>query len=93
MVNSPNERVDVIVRFTHSIPQRQSNADIYKIRWGEKEYKVVQFGLHHLEKRGKILFHIFSVCTTTLNFKLSFNTKTLVWRLEGVSDATRYQSS
>ena len=87
-----NERVDVIARFTAFTPQRQSNTDIYKIRWQNREYKVVKFGLHHLETRGKILFHIFSICTPTLNFKLSLNTKTLVWKLEGVSDATRFQS-
>ncbi len=93
MLRTLNERVDVIARFTRESPQSQNNTDIYKVRWEEREYKVVEFGLHHLEKRGKILFHIFSVCTDTLNFKLSLNTKTLVWKLEGVSDATRFQSS
>jgi hypothetical protein len=93
MTDNPNTRVDVIAIFTHEAPSFQSGTKIFKVRWNNRDYKVTEFGLHHLESRGKILHHIFSVCTATVNFKLSLNSKTLVWRLEGVSDAARYLSS
>lgn len=93
MTDNPNVRVDVIAVFTHEAPTSQCGTKIYKVKWNGREYKVIQFGLHHMEKRGKILHHIFSVCTATVNFKLSLNSKTLVWKLEGVSDAARYLSS
>ena len=93
MIENPNVRVEVIAIFTHNVPMSQCGTKIYKVKWNGREHRVITFGLHHIEKRGNILHHIFSVCTPTVNFKLSLNTKTLVWKLEGVSDAAKYLSS
>ncbi len=92
MLQKLDERVDVIAIFTKEAPMRQSGTKIYRVRWKSREYNVTSFGLHHLERRGSIIHHVFSVSTKTLKFTLVFNSKTLVWMLEEVSDATPYLS-
>jgi hypothetical protein len=42
--------------------------------------------LHHTFKSGRILFHVFSVASKSLFFRLVLNTDTLFWRLEEISD-------
>lgn len=57
-----------------------------RLRWQGKTYTIKQVGLHHFVRVGRTLFHIFSVSTDHLFFRLSFNTDNLEWRLEEVAD-------
>lgn len=54
--------------------------------WEGKTHKISTLGYHHAFRSGKTLFHVFSVASDSLFFKLSFNTEFLSWELEEVSD-------
>ena len=56
------------------------------ILWEGKLYPVEKIGLHHTFRTGRTLFHVFSVASKTLFFRLVLNTDTLFWRLEEISD-------
>lgn len=56
------------------------------IIWKGRDYKVIKLGLHHDFKKGNTLFHIFSILTPSLFMRLSFNTKSLNWRLMEISN-------
>ena len=49
-------------------------------------YPIVKVGLHHTFRQGRTLYHVFSVTSKTLLFRLVLNTETLNWRLEEISD-------
>lgn len=56
------------------------------IIWNNRFYKINKIGLHHEYKQGDVLYHIFSVTTDTLFLRLKFNTKSLNWHLEEISN-------
>ena len=57
-----------------------------KIRWQGREYIINKLGYHHTVREGRKLLHKFSVSTGTIDFRLSYDTETLDWVLEEVSD-------
>lgn len=58
----------------------------YKIKWRNREYKISKIGYHHRLRVGNVIHHIFSVATSSLAFRLNFDTENLSWTLEEVSD-------
>lgn len=54
--------------------------------WNGRAYSIVKIGLHHTYRQGRTLFHVFSVASETLFFRLVLDTETLHWRLEEISD-------
>lgn len=56
------------------------------VLWEGKLYPIEKVGLHHTFREGRTLFHVFSVASKTLFFRLVLNTDTLAWRLEELSD-------
>jgi hypothetical protein len=54
--------------------------------WDGKLYSIIKVGLHHTYRQGRTLFHVFSVSSKTLFFRLVLDTETLHWRLEEISD-------
>ena len=75
------EKVDVV-----SIYKAGMGNVLYKIRWRNREYKIIKLGYHHKIKVGSIIHHIFSVASANLAFRLDFDTEVLSWTLEEVSD-------
>ena len=59
---------------------------IKSLLWERKVYPVIKIGLHHTYRTGKTLYHVFSVESPTLFFRLVFNTENLHWRLEEMAD-------
>ena len=57
-----------------------------RIIWKERVYPVVKLGLHHTYRQGCTLYHVFSVASKTLFFRLVLNTDNLHWKLEEISD-------
>lgn len=55
--------------------------------WNNRLYPINKVGLHHTYRKGKTLYHVFSVSSKSLYFRLLLNTETLHWKLEEVSDA------
>jgi len=54
--------------------------------WNGRLYPVLKIGLHHTYREGRNLYHVFSVVSKTLFFRLVLDTETLYWRLEEISD-------
>ncbi len=52
--------------------------------WRGRTYQFIAMGFRHITYDGDVLIHLFSMTTTTACFRISFNTKTLLWTLEGV---------
>ena len=57
-----------------------------KILWEGRSYGIKKIGLHHTVRQGRTLFHIFSVESESLFFKLVFNTDSLSWMVEEIAD-------
>lgn len=56
------------------------------ILWAGKIYPITKIGLHHTFCEGRILYHVFSVATKSIFFRLLLDSETLHWKLEEVSD-------
>jgi len=54
--------------------------------WDGRLYPILKIGLHHTFRQGRTLYHVFSVVSKTLFFRLVLNTENLHWRLEEISD-------
>ncbi|OGM75775.1 hypothetical protein A2382_00105 [Candidatus Woesebacteria bacterium RIFOXYB1_FULL_38_16] len=54
--------------------------------WHGRVYPILKVGLHHTYTQGKTLFHVFSVVSKSIFFRLELNTKTLHWRLESIAN-------
>ena len=77
-----NERVSVI-----TIYDRQKGTVIpAKIKWQAREYKITKLGYYHKVRDGRTTHHIFHVTDGHLDFRLNFDSETLHWKLEEVSD-------
>jgi len=54
--------------------------------WNGRLYPIAKIGLHHTYRQGRTLFHVFSVASKTLFFRITLNTDNLHWRLEEIAD-------
>ena len=82
MVEPINEEVGVVTIYD---PQKQINLP-YKLRWKGRYYTFTKVDLCHPVWEGKTLHHIFSMCDGTTYFRLNFDTRSLHWKLEEISD-------
>lgn len=82
MAETINESVSVILWSNH-ITNKMAPYSLY---WHGKRYLITTVGLHHTERFGRVLTHIFSVTDGTTFFKLKFDTETLGWKLLEVTD-------
>ncbi len=79
MVQSLDEPVAVSVKFDHPLV-------IKNISWRQHLYVIQKLGFHHSFYRGRTLYHVFSLISETLFFRLIFDTETLTFRLTEISD-------
>jgi len=54
--------------------------------WNNRLYKIEKVGLHHTFKKGSTLYHVFSVISGTLYFRLTLNTANLNWQMEEIEN-------
>ena len=73
--------VSVRLNFDHESGKSYPKA----IVWNNRLYPVIKVGLHHKFRQGRTLYHVFSVVSKTLFFRLTFNTDNLHWKLEEIS--------
>jgi hypothetical protein len=50
--------------------------------WNGRLYPIIKVGLHHTFREGRTLFHVFSVTSKNIFFRLVLNSDTLHWKLE-----------
>jgi len=79
-----NEKVSVIMTYN----QRNGLVKPEKIKWQGRIHTIETIGYHHKFHEGKKLIHIFSVADRCLAFRLRFDSDTLHWTLEEISDGT-----
>jgi hypothetical protein len=75
---------EVSVKLVYNLKEKKVYPE--EVVWNERVYPIVKLGLHHTYKKGRTLYHVFSVVSKTLFFKLILNTDTLYWRLEQIAD-------
>jgi len=80
-------KIDIPVSVTLSFDSDKRKIFPKWVIWNGRLYPVVKIGLHHTFRRGSTLFHVFSVASKNLFFRLVFNTETLHWRLEEIADS------
>ena len=82
MIQKIKAPVTVISIYKH----RQNKAFPLALYWEGRKFKIRNVDLHHSYKKGKILYHVFSVSSKNHYFRLALNTSNLFWTLEEVSD-------
>jgi hypothetical protein len=80
------QKVAAPVSLVFSFNHRSHTVSPQKILWNGREYIITKVGLHHTFRDGLTLYHIFSVASNSLFFRLSLNTDNLFWTLEEISD-------
>lgn len=82
MIQKISEIVSVSLAFDHT----KKRVFPKWIIWKGRMYPILKVGLHHTFREGKTLFHVFSVVSKTLFFRLILDTDNLFWSLEEISD-------
>ena len=82
MIQRVDEKVSIIFIYDHE----KGLAKPFKMQWNKRTYSITKIGYHHKIREGKNLFHIYSVSNQNLAFRLKFDTDTLHWILEEISD-------
>lgn len=82
MIQKLSMPVSVVTVFDHkkrlTVPR--------KILFEGSEHLVTRVGFHHTQREGRTLYHVFSVASDSMFFRLIYNTETLSWTLEEVDD-------
>ena len=74
----------VTVSFLYN--HRTNSVSPQALLWEGRKYIISKIGLHHMVRRGRTLYHIFSVETANLFFRLVLDTDTLHWTVEEIAD-------
>lgn len=80
------EKVSLPVSVTLLFDHRLRKVVPVSLVWEGRTYPVLKVGLHHTYRQGRTLFHVFSVASAELFFRLVLNTDTLHWQLEEIAD-------
>ncbi|MFA6249931.1 MAG: hypothetical protein WC686_00315 [Candidatus Shapirobacteria bacterium] len=82
MIQKISAPVSVVLTFSH----RQRTVRPVKLVWDGHEHVITKIGFHHTYWQGRTLYHVFSVASPSMFFRLVLNTQNLFWILEEVSD-------
>ena len=82
MIQKIKAPITVITIFNHQ--KRQVTPVL--VKWDGKTYKIKNVGFQHTFRQGRTLYHVFSVTSEDLFFKIVLNTDNLHWELEELSD-------
>ena len=82
MIQKIDAPISVISKYDH----RQKKTTPVKVMWEGREYQIVKIGLHHQYRKGRTLFHVFSISSVEVFFRIELNTENLQWRLTEITD-------
>lgn len=82
MIQKLNIPVSVTMHFDHKTRKIMPTEVLFE----GHAHEIKKVGLHHTYRMGRVLFHVFSVVSESLFFKLVLNTETLAWNLEEIAD-------
>lgn len=57
-----------------------------KVLFEGREHAISKIGFHHTFREGRVLYHVFSVASDTMFFRLVFNSENLFWKLTEIAD-------
>ena len=80
------ENLDAPVSVSFVFDSETRSVEPRHLKWNGRVYEIEKIGLHHTFRNGRTLFHVFSVVSKTLFFRLVLNTDNLHWRLEQIAD-------
>ena len=80
------QRIDAPISVNLVFNHKQGLTYPKYVFWENRAYQVTKIGLHHTYRLGRTLYHVFSVDTPTLFFRLVLNTDNLHWNVEEISD-------
>ena len=80
------EKISIPVSVSFTFDSEKRKLTPRWVVWNGKLHSVVKVGFHHTYRKGRTLYHVFSVASKNLFFRLVFNTDNLHWRLEEISD-------
>ena len=80
------EKIDVPISVSFNFDSKRRRVFPKWVIWDGRLYPIAKIGLHHTFRQGRTLYHVFSVASKTLFFRLVLNTENLHWRLEEISD-------
>ncbi|MCL6096291.1 MAG: hypothetical protein M1444_01210 [Patescibacteria group bacterium] len=58
-----------------------------RLVWNKRDYKVSEISIHFTKMIDGALQHIYGIITDGAIFEISFNSKTLLWKVEQVQDS------
>jgi len=79
-------KVDVPVTVSFNFNSEKRRVEPKALVWNGRLHAVRKVGFHHTFRRGRTLYHVFSVVSGAMFFRLVLNTDNLHWRLEQISD-------
>lgn len=82
MIEQLHEKIDVLAVYN----RLGEIVTIHKLKWQNRVYKITKQVYIYKRREGRNIHHVFHVSNATLHFKILFNTETLSWWLEEVSD-------
>ena len=82
MIQKIHAPITVISTYNH---QKRRHVPII-VKWDGKTYKIKEVGYHHRYRKGKVLYHVYSISSDELFFRVVLNTESLNWTLEEISD-------
>lgn len=82
MIQSLSEPVSVTTSYNHLKKEIRP----VSLSWAGRIYPVLRVGLRHTYRQGATRYHVFSVVSSSLFFRLILDTDTLHWTLSEVSD-------
>jgi len=76
-----NQTIEVVAIFkdNHCYPA--------KFVYQSKTIVVEELNLHHQNRHGQTIIHVFDVSNGQTDFRLEFNTQTLIWKLVALINA------
>jgi hypothetical protein len=80
------EKIDIPVSVSFTFDSERRKVEPRALLWNGRLYSIKKIGFHHTFRKGRTLFHVFSVVSKTLFFRIVLNTDNLHWRLEEISD-------
>ena len=81
-----HQRIAEDVSVTTSYNHRTREVKPVSVAWAGRVYPVLKVGLRHTYREGLTRYHVFSVVSHQLFFRLVLDTETLHWKLSEVSD-------
>lgn len=82
MIQKISAPISVALVYNHKTHQVKP----VKVLWEGRSYCIKKIGLHHSVRQGRTLFHVFSVESESLFFRLVLNTESLSWMVEEIAD-------